>query len=275
MALVDDFLDLVQNPKRAAVVPGEPSSDALLALLVHTAFSDGAVDEGEFAFLARVLPGREPDELMKWVSDIGRSPLDLTALAMALPTVEERWKGVRFAARMAWKDGSIQQEERDLLERLAVALDLPDGAVDRVIAEMRGLGDSVSDTRITEVLMEIPWRAVQLASGPLESDLRSIVPADWVPAARVGLENVEVLGFFQQGLAGRFLEGLAFLQWNDIVTYTRVPTFGAAVQIHVEDGRTFTLVDARLRGLAAVLDRLYNTERPASEPPVVEVVRGR
>ena len=67
MALVDDFLDLVQSPRRAAVMPGQPSSDALLALLVHMAFSDGEVDAGEFSFLERVLPGREPGELM--VSD--------------------------------------------------------------------------------------------------------------------------------------------------------------------------------------------------------------
>jgi hypothetical protein len=156
-----------------------------------------------------------------------------------------------------------------------VALDLPDGAVERVLHEVRGQGGEVQETVLIDAIKGIGWDAVQLASGPLESDLAPVAPPGAVPVARVGLDNVEVMGFFRQGLVARFLEGIVWLAWDDIVTYTRVPTFGAAVQLHTEDGHTYTLVDSRMRGLGMLLDRIYGADRPAGGPaPVVHKVRG-
>ena len=275
MSRVDDFLDLVDNPSRHALTPGDPADDALLALLVHVAFSDGTVDKGELAFLQKVLPGRDAAALEAWLVSVAREPLDIEAVGHALPSVEERWKALRFAARMAWKDGAIQDEERSLLEALVLGLDLPLEAVDRVLHEMQGKGAEVGETRIVDALKGIGWDAVQLASGPLETNLAGVVPVDSNPVVRVGIDSVEVIGIFREGLAAHFLEGPAWLGWDDIVTYTRVPTFGAAVQLHTEQGRTFTLVDSRLRGLGMLLDRIFAAERPdAGDGPVITQVRG-
>jgi hypothetical protein len=91
---------------------------------------------------------------------------------------------------------------------------------------------------------------------------------------RVGLENVEMLAVFDHGVVARFREGISFLPWDDIVTYTRGFGLGTSVQLHTEDGQRHTLVDSRLSGIAVLLDRLFGLEREKGEPPVVELMRG-
>ena len=63
--------------------------------------------DAEVEFLSRVLPGRDPDALRQWAITMGSRPFDYRVVAKVLPTEEERWKGLRFAARMAWKDGVL------------------------------------------------------------------------------------------------------------------------------------------------------------------------
>lgn len=273
---VDDYLGLVDDPGRRALTPGHPADDALLALLVHVAFSDGDVDEREIAFLQRVLPGREHDAMVTWVKQVGAHPLDLAAVAAALPSAEERWKGLRFAARMAWKDGAIQEEERALLARLAQGLELGPRAVDRVLAEMQGrVGGKVPADKIAEAADKVTWNAVQVLDEPVVGPIAEVARQDERPVRVIALDDVVVMALYPEGLAAHFMEGTAFLAWQDLVTYTRVPTFGAAVQLHTEDGRIWTLVDARLRGLTLLLDRLFGAERrEATRKPSVVQVRG-
>lgn len=274
MSRVDEYLELVDDPTHQALTPGHPADDALLALLVHVAFSDGTVDAGEVGFLQRVLPGRKPDQLVAWVEQVGSMPLNLEAVASALPTTEERWKGLRFAARMAWKDGAIQDEERALLTKLGLALDLGVRAVDQVLAEMQGKGGGqVESDRLVKELAGITWNAVEILDEPVVGPIAQVAPEGSKPVRVLALDDVIVMGFYPTGLAAHFLEGTAFIAWGDLVTYTRVPTFGAAVQLHTEDGRSWTLVDARLRGLTLLLDRLFGAERPrkGSAPSVVQV----
>lgn len=274
MPRVDDYLGLVENPSHGALTPGHPADDALLALLVHVAFSDGTVDEGEIAFLQRVLPGRGPEQLTAWVNQVGAIPLDVGAVAAALPSQEERWKGLRFAARMAWKDGAVQHEERDLLNTLAEGLGLGHRAVAQVLAEMQGkAGDEVPADTLQEAVTGVTWNAVQVLDEPVMGPIAQVAPPGGRPVRVIALDDVIVMAFYTNGLAAHFLEGTAFLAWSDLVTYTRVPTFGSAVQLHTEDGRNWTLVDARLRGLTLVLDRLFGAARPAaaSKPSIVQV----
>lgn len=277
MPRVDDYLNLVDDPKRQGFTPGHPADDALIALLAHMAFSDGEVHERELDFLQRVLPGRHGSDLRMWAMAAGARPLDLDAVAAALPTPEEAWKGLRFAARMAWKDGMIADAEVELLTRLAGALELPEAAVQRVLDETEGhVVTEVTAEKVKETILGLNWDSVQLATGPLMSDLQAAVPEGYQPVVRVGLEKVEVLGVFAEGVAGRFLEGLAFVHWRDIVTYSRVPVLGASVQIHTETGRTWTLVDTRLRGLGRLFDRLFAIDRgeeASHEAPVVTPLR--
>jgi len=255
-----------------------PEDRALLVLLVHVAFSDGEVQDDEVAFLLQVLPDRDPEELRAWVAAVAQEgPLDYQALAQALPRMEQRWKALRFGARMAWKDGTLHPRERELLTTLAEQLELPQGALQSVLDEMAArVEGGIAPTRLVEVLTSVDWDAVQLASGKLSSqDLIDAAPEGSELVARVGLDQVEVLGLYREGLVGRFLEGTRFLRWEEVVTYTRVPTFGASVQLHTEDGRSWTLVDTRLRGLALLLDRLTNKQRPKrpSSPIKIEQVR--
>lgn len=265
MASLDDFLDLVDNPARQALSPGNPADDALLALLVHVAFSDGEVDEGELAFLSRVLPGRDSRELLAWIHQVGAHPLDLQAVAAALPGPEQRWKALRFAARMACKDGTIQAEERELLSRLVASLGLGPAAVELVLAEAAGRGPGrLAAERIAQTLQETPWHSVQVLDEPVGGQLARLVPDGARPVRAVALDDVVVLAFHETGIAAHFLEGTAFVAWAELVTYSRVPTMAAAVQLHTEDGRTWSLVDSRLRGLAPVLDRLF--EPPPADP---------
>ena len=116
----------------------KPEDAALLALLAAVAFADGEVDDGEVQFLKRVLPGRTEAALRQWAKAAGARPLKLDAIALALPGTEDRWRALRFTVRMAWKDGSLHPVEREVLNRLCVAFELPTNALDRALAELSG-----------------------------------------------------------------------------------------------------------------------------------------
>lgn len=277
MSRIDDYLNLVADPDADALVVGHPADDALIALLAHVACSDGTLDDKEVDFLLKVFPGRDPDDLRDWARMAAAQELDLAAVAAALPSEEERWTGLRFAARMAWKDGVLADEEMDLLARLARGLALPDGALDRVIGETVARADRAPNLdRVRNVLDDVHWRAVLRDDNPLTGSLAQVVPDEAVSVGRIGLEQVEMLGFYDTGLAGRFREGMAYVKWTDIVAWSRVPLLGASVTLRTESGHTFTLVDRRLAGLTLFLDHLFAVdEAPKETPaPVIRQVRG-
>jgi len=242
------------------------------------ACSDGVVHDDELEFLARVRPGLNRNQLRDWALKHGGDELELAGVISALTTPDEQWKCLRYAARMAWKDAELADEERELLNRLADGMKLPSGAVERVLAEMSpDDGQRYTEERILKCLMEIHWDAVQLASGELVSaDLLAVTPHSTRLVARIGLESVEIMAICTGGISARFLEGAAFLAWSDIVTYTRTFELGSSIRLHTETGASHTLVDGRLAGLAVFLDRLVGADerRSSGEKPKVLHTRG-
>lgn len=270
------------NPKEpipAGLVPGRPADDALLALLVSLVRTDERIHEREIEFLGTLRPDLVGHDAVEAWARAQRAPVNLAEVAVAIDAPDDQWKALRYAARMAWKDGEIALAERDFLLALADALKLPPGAVDRVIREMEpDHGETFTADRIRMCLTrDLHWDAVQLASGALVSeDLRSVCPPGLDIVARVGLEKVEVMALATEGIVARFQEGAAFLRWTELVTYTRERGLGEALRLHLEDGRSFTLVDSRLAGLAFFLDRLFDRVGAAREtpPPKIDTLRG-
>ncbi|MCB9673676.1 MAG: TerB family tellurite resistance protein [Alphaproteobacteria bacterium] len=276
MATVQDTLDLSATVVPSVLTPGDPAADAILHLLAHMAHSDGVLHEGELQFLATILPGRSAESLKSWVNDVGSEPPLLDEVAQAITDDDMRWTCLRFTARMAWKDGELQDEERTFLQNLAGTLGLPKFAVDRVLREMEPSHSRFSTARIIEVMQSVKWNAVQIASGPIASgDLAAVAPPGAQCVCRVGLDKVEVMGLYESGLSARFLEGPCFLTWSEIVSYSRSFGLGSSVRLVTEGGVAFTLVDARLTGLCLVLDLLLGGgERPKGEAPKVQLVSG-
>lgn len=270
---LDDGRDLLAG---SALVPGNPADDALLALLASMACSDGEVHENELDFVVKLRPG-DRAEAEAWVRS-HTAPVDPITVAAIVTDPDDQWKVLRYAARMAWKDGELATEERTLLDTLAKAMALPSGAVDRVLVEMGPRDDKVfTSNRLLPMLMDVHWDAVQLAGGALISeDLRAVLPAGSELVARVGLDKVEVMAICTNGIVGRFQQGAAFIGWSELVTYTRSFGLGASIELHTEDGRAYSLVDSRLSGLGPLLDRVFagRQERKRGPAPKVETVRG-
>jgi len=249
--------------------------EALLSLLVHVAYCDQELDEREFSFVQRFLPGRDLDALRTWVAQEGAVPLDMSAVAAALPTVDKRWKALRFAVRMAWKDGAVSAPERALLARVVDGLELPKTALDLELSRLLSRGGLPADpTSILTDVQGLEWDAVTLESGAPTGELgRHAFPGS-TALVRVVLDGVEIMGLYAEGLVAWFREGPHWVRWEDIVTYTAVPTLAAAIQLHLEDGSSRTLADFRLSGLGRVLDRLYGGERPEPVEVRGEQLRG-
>jgi hypothetical protein len=269
-------LKAVELEAGAALTPGKPADDALLGLLASMAYSDGDVHDAELDFLMKVRPGKTRAEVQAWALTHA-SPIDPNAIAAMVSDPDDRWKVLRFAARMAWKDGELADEEQSILDSLAEAMDLPERAVERVLREMApDDGKRFTSNRMLRMLMDVHWDAVQLAGGSIVSeDLRSVLPVKSELVARVGLDKVEVMAFTTGGIVGRFQEGAAYVRWGELVTYTRSFGLGASVQLHTEDGRVYSLVDSRLSGIGPFLDRLLESHQAATgEAPRVETLRG-
>lgn len=256
-----------------------PSIDASLrALLAWMASSDGELHDGELALLRRIFPAASDAELRAEVAAGARAdPASLPPLVEPFQTAARRWTALRFAARMAWRDGTLDQRERSLLQQIADAMALPAGAVDRVVREMEpDRTTRITPERLLRLLHEIQWDAVQLASGALVSpDLQLLNPAGHEILARIGVDRVEVAGLGTHGLVARFRDGAAFVAWSDIVSHGRDAGLGAALTLLTEDQHGFALVDARLSGLGTLIDRLLgDDERRVATAPTISHLRG-
>jgi hypothetical protein len=223
-----------------------------------------------------VLPGRSPDALGDWVARVVATPLDYEALRQALVSEDDRWKAMRYTTRMAVRDRDLADAEVAFLDRLARALSLPDNAVAKVTVEMTGrMVDRVPADQLEVTLKSLGWDAVQFADGEIASpDLVPYVPSDARIVARIGVDKVEVMGVYEEGVVARFLEGPAFLSWRDIIACTHGSGLAESVRIHTEDGATRTFADRRLNGLVALIDRLWTPETPRNPRPTVERTRG-
>ncbi len=267
----DQGLETLDLQAGAALTPGRAADDALLGLLASMACSDGDVHEAELDFLVKVRPDLDREQVRTWSLEHASS-IDPAAVAAVITDADDRWKALRFVARMAWKDGELADEEKQLLVDLAGAMALPAIAVEQVLREMApDDGRRFTADRMLRMLMDVHWDAVQLAGGQLVSeDLLAVLPEGSELVARVGLDRVEVMALTTGGIVGRFQQGASYIRWDELVTYTRSFGLGASVSLHTEDGRTYSLVDSRLSGIGPLLDRLLESrgERQGNAPRV-------
>lgn len=257
--------------------PARPADEALMALLSYVAGSDGEIHERELELLCKLFPDRSAADL-RAEGERHRHATDFALLAIAdqFHGDDQRWAGLRFAARMAWRDGHLDVAERKLLADVALAMSLPEHAVERVLREMRpDRKERFTSDRMVRLVQEIRWDAVQLASGALVSpDLAAMVPAGSEVVVRIGIDRVEVLALCTDGLLARFQDGAAFVSWDDLVSYGREAALGTGVRLTTEDGREYVLVDHRLTGLCRLLDRLFDDRERKKGAPIVSRLRG-
>jgi hypothetical protein len=243
-------LALLENPE---------TRDAVLSLLVHVAFSDGLVQDDEFTYLQQLVPRSNPSELLAEVTAIAERPLDCDALARALPDEPTRWRALNFAARMAWMDRQLTRKETAVLLEAANGLGLPGDAVETVLREIVGIADHpVSRLALDAALRDFAWDDLVWTTEPPRSGLARSLPEGVRVIGTILLDGVEQIVITDRGMAAGFREGDGWVHWADVVRYTRVPVFGAAVKIETRDFRARTLVDPRLQPIGSLLDRIYS-----------------
>lgn len=279
MGRLGSGLQILESYAGSAIRRGEASDDALLALLVRMAGSDGHLDDGELAMLHGVLGGNE-SEAKAYIRRVQAEPLDLNAVRAALDTDDRRWMTLRFLARMAGRDAQLTPSERGLLDDLARAFDMPEGSVERALREAEGPpAERLTAASLRAIVEAIGWDAAATDLSPVASqDLAAVVPAGAHAVMRIGVDQAEVLGLYEEGLVGRFLEGAAFLPWSTIVGCSRGRGLESSVRVFTEDGRIWSVVDSRLGALALIMDRLYRASdppRPTQRPVISRVSAGK
>lgn len=237
---------------------GRPSDDALLALLVHMASSDGKLAEEELEMITSLLPGRSIQAMREWITAVSQHPLDLHAISQALDTDDRRWTALRYCARMATRDHEVDPRERSMLHQVARALGLPASAPAQVLRERAQRDQPLYPTQdLLDLLSALEWKAPQIVAGTiLSEDLLELVPSEFTAVARIGVDRIEVMGLYEEGFVARFLEGPAFLRWRDIISCSHGKGLAATLKIHTEDGQTRHLLDGRLAGLRRLLQQL-------------------
>jgi hypothetical protein len=189
---------------------------------------------------------------------VAAKPLDVEAVARAIPSVEDRWCALQFSARMAWTDRQLGVTEKATLVEVAAGLNLAADAVERVLAEMLGRGGrDVPPARLREAVQTMEWEEADYVARGSRSGLRATLPTGEVVIGCVTCAGVEQAVLCESGFAAGFREKNAFVRWSDIESYTRVPVFGAAVRVYLREGESLTLVDLRVRVLASFFDRLF------------------
>jgi hypothetical protein len=265
MSRVHAYLRLIDDPA-STLLPASAAElgddRALLALLVHLAFADGIVEGDEFALLQRVRPELSPTDLMAWTMEASGEPMDWDALDTALPEAEDRWAGLRFAARMVCLDGSVTGEELESLREVARYLGLDERSVRRAVDEVVASVEAASPEALAEALRNMLWDDLVPDRDDPESELAAVLPTDGDFLCRVlvhgedGADDEEMGAVLREGLALRFDDGPAFIPWSSIQRYTRVPVPGAAFHLHTDDGHR-AVSDPRLRDLGKLLDVIY------------------
>ena len=120
MSRIDDFIQAVGD-SRFQIEDSTPEDGRLLSLVVHVAFADGHISEGEFEVIQRMQPHRSAGELILWVAEEAERPLDLDALLAAYPALDDRRKLADFAERVLRKDAHFSSAEIAIAGRLRSA----------------------------------------------------------------------------------------------------------------------------------------------------------
>jgi uncharacterized membrane protein YebE (DUF533 family) len=119
-----EFMSALRDPKGKPLQGAHPADAALRSLWVHIAFADGRVGDAELALFQAVSPGVSRDELLLQIAEDAARPLDLNALALALPDPDDRQEAFMLASWMVGQDDRVHQQEAKLLGALMRALGL-------------------------------------------------------------------------------------------------------------------------------------------------------
>jgi uncharacterized membrane protein YebE (DUF533 family) len=136
MSRIATFIKAANPDSGVSLEGSHPADGVFRSLLVHLAFSDGLVQEEEFALMRRVFPGATDTQILNWVIDETDSPMDFSALGRACKTPEERMDCLRFATQMAAMDGVITLDEKIALMTVASNLDIDEEERDACIASV-------------------------------------------------------------------------------------------------------------------------------------------
>jgi hypothetical protein len=253
MSRVHDYLVLVDDPTQPSFAT-EPSDQPLFSLLAHLAAQDGAVVGDELALLLRLRPELSREQTAEWTRGLADQPLDWSGLQALAQTEDDRWDLLRLAARMVCLDGDLAESELGVLRELTGRLGLDPSVLQATLEEVVAGGGGVDEAHIRDALRHMWWDRLTPTRDPLESDLSDTVPAGANPICSVLLGEIEVAGLYAEGLAGRFDGGNAFVRWEDIRSYTRVPVPGAAFHLRTNDGEDHAMADAWLGDVGALLD---------------------
>lgn len=134
MSRIAEFIDAARLDSDYVLTGSHRADGVFRSLLVHLAFSDGLVQEEEFALLRRVFPGASDSHILNWVIDETDSPMDFSSLGRACRAPEERLDCLRFATQIAAMDGVITLDEKIALMTVASNLDIDDDARDACIS---------------------------------------------------------------------------------------------------------------------------------------------
>jgi hypothetical protein len=268
------LLDAIDRPDLPPPEP-KPEDAPLWSLLVHLAADDGSVGMDEFGFLARLRPDLDDAGLFAWANPISEAPIDWPGLARFRG--EGAFDVMRLAARMVALDGEIDAVELGILDELARVLALGAGAPRASLDEVVARGGGVQLEQVKDALRNMWWDVLLPSRDPLESDLDQVVPPGSTLICSIRLGNEEVAGLHAEGLAARFDGGPAWVAWDQIASYTRVPVPGASFHLRTRpqegapEGVDHAMVDPRLRDVGALLDLVHGraplgSERESSEP---------
>ena len=122
-----EFMSALRDPKNKPLQGKHPADAALRSLWVHVAFADGRVGDAELALFQAVSPGVSRDELLLQIAEDAARPMDLKALAAALPDEVDRQDTFMLASWMVGQDDRVHKAEAKILGELMRALGLYSG----------------------------------------------------------------------------------------------------------------------------------------------------
>ena len=254
MSRADLYIRLLDSPRAPGPTGEHKSDDAIMQILVHMACADGIVQEEEFAFLERIKPNFDAQAILTWIAESAANPINLDQIAESLDSEEERRGALRFAMRLAYADRDLDSGEATLLSRLTLALAIPDNVASAILNDVFAKPNHNRSQSVKSAVRNVD---LPMVSDALVSELQAVVPEHASPVASVVIDGEERVGLYDRGLVAHFLEGPAFLHWENITYYTRVPVFGAAVRVMTDDGKSWTIADRRLQEISSLLDRVY------------------
>ena len=121
MTRTEQYLAILRNQTSGPLQGSDPADACLREMLVHAAFADGIVNEEEFQLLERLLPDLAAGEVLIWVANTAKSPLDMTRLLEMFATREERGQLMALAREMVAIDRAVDAQEHQFLIQLTAA----------------------------------------------------------------------------------------------------------------------------------------------------------